>query len=283
MTLCIFNPEHDLCLANGGRNYVPPGSALQFAYSSAHLMQRLYPGAHCTSVPELSTFNSQLSTPQVIPWGWNLALKTALLKAAFPESAMPSDGELQCWRELQHRGTLLPLQPDCVAATSEQEVRDMIARHHAVVLKAPWSGAGRGLRWVTGAMSAHDVAWLHKMVREQRCVIVEPRRAVTEDFALEYIVGDDGLRFVGYSLFQTAGGVYRGNELLPDDVIQHRVRYTDAQRRDLEAWLTATFVGRYRGPLGVDMMLAADGTHHLAELNLRHTMGMVAHGALPIH
>jgi hypothetical protein len=40
--LAIFNPEHDLCLANGDANYVPPASALRFARQEAHLMKALY-------------------------------------------------------------------------------------------------------------------------------------------------------------------------------------------------------------------------------------------------
>ena len=39
--ICIFNPEHDLCLANGTPHYMPPVSALRFAQQSASLMQIL--------------------------------------------------------------------------------------------------------------------------------------------------------------------------------------------------------------------------------------------------
>ena len=35
MLLCIFNPEHDLCLAKGRAHYVPPRSAVEFARHDA--------------------------------------------------------------------------------------------------------------------------------------------------------------------------------------------------------------------------------------------------------
>ena len=41
--LCIFNPEHDLCLANGNRHFMPPSSALQFAREGVSIMQVVYP------------------------------------------------------------------------------------------------------------------------------------------------------------------------------------------------------------------------------------------------
>lgn len=282
--LAIFNPEHDLCLANGNAHYVPPRSALDFAQSSAHLMQCLYPDALCTSVPnivnsQLSTLNTQL----IVPWGWNAVLKTQLLKQGFPEEALPSDEKLDCWRNLQHRATWLALQPDCCAVTMPEGVGEMLSKHHAVVLKAPWSGSGRGIRWVTEKMSDHDRMWLQKVVREQRCVIVEPRRQVRENFALEYRVASGALSFVGYSLFQSASGVYQGNLLLSDEEIERRVALPPSHRRSVEDWLQKHIAPHYEGPLGVDFILDTSGFHHLAEINLRHTMGLVAHEYLRQH
>ena len=33
----IFNPEHDLCIANGDENFVPPRSAMGFAKDNVDL------------------------------------------------------------------------------------------------------------------------------------------------------------------------------------------------------------------------------------------------------
>ena len=42
-------------------------------------------------------------------------------------------------------------------------------------------------------------------------------------------------------------------------------------------WITEHVVGRYVGPLGVDLILDTSGNTHVSEFNFRHTMGMVAH------
>ena len=278
MQLCIFNPEHDLCLANGRAHYVPPRSAIDFARRGASLMQVLYPAARCLSVYDIiqpSTLSDQFD--RIVPWGWNLTLKYELLKHGVPASLMPSDEVLTRWRMLQHRTTILPLQPQSRAATTAEEVRLMISQYRSVVMKAPWSGAGRGLRWVTDRLGAQDVSWLNKVVREQRCVIVEPRREVAADFALEYYVEENSLQFLGYSLFESAHGVYQGNRLLQDDVIRRRVGITSVERQGLEDWLCAHVSPIYQGPLGVDFILDTQGRRYLSEMNLRHTMGWVAH------
>ena len=275
--ICLFNPEHDLCLANGNRNFVPPASALLFADRAASLMQIIYPEALCCSLSQLASLNPQPLDFPICPWGWNLALKTALLKQGVLSSQLPSDDTLDHWRRLQHRSTLLPLQPDCCAATSVEEVESLISLHHNLVLKAPWSGSGRGIRWISNSLSEHDRLWFQKMVREQRCVIVEPRRQIQATYALEYRVTDHELLFVGYSLFESSSGVYRHNLLLPDDDIVLRINLPQALRAHLESWLQLHIVPHYQGPLGVDFILTPDGSHHITELNLRHTMGLVAH------
>ena len=289
--LCIFNPEHDLCLANGNRHYVPPTSALEFASQCCGIMGSLYPDA--LSLPA-SVAGDALHNPErygfgrdvadsIVPWGWNAALKQLLLKQGFPEALMPSDDTLSRWRRLQHRSTLLPLQPDSRAVTSVEEVVGLVGQYGSVVMKAPWSGSGRGLRWVTEGLSGHDEAWLAKMVCEQQCVIVEPRRHVADDFALEYRIDNDGLHFIGFSLFESANGVYQGNILLSDDAIRRRVGFSTAEQDSLESWLASHIVPFYQGPLGVDCLLDADGRCHISELNLRHTMGHVAHAYLALH
>lgn len=243
-------------------------------------MQILYPDARCLSVYD-DVLSAQFD--RVVPWGWNLTLKYGLLKQGVSVSLMPSDEMLARWRMLQHRTTILPLQLQSCAATTAEEVSSMVGQYRSVVMKAPWSGAGRGLRWVTDWLGEQDILWLNKVVREQRCVIVEPRRQVVADFALEYSIGEDGLRFLGYSLFESAHGVYQGNRLLPDDVIRRRVGITDAERQGLEDWLTAHVAPFYQGPLGVDFILDTEGRRHLSEMNLRHTMGWVAHEYLSQH
>ena len=127
------------------------------------------------------------------------------------------------------------------------------------MLKAPWSGAGRGLRWLSHSLTPHDSAWAGKVIREQGCVIAQPRYTIADDFALLYRIEGNALAFVGYSLFQTTAGVYRGNLLLPDADIQARTGLTPQWRGQIENWLKENLVGQYQGPLGVDLFRTVEG------------------------
>ncbi|MBR1766886.1 MAG: hypothetical protein IJ745_07635 [Bacteroidales bacterium] len=313
MMLCIFNPEHDLCLAKGRVHYVPPRSAVDFALRDAQaVMGALYPGAVCLSVydpalpPMLRSLFSQgspsvgLSCPEgsegghslsrwqssapaggVVAWGWDAVVKHELLKRGASEALLPSDEEIATIRTLQHRSTILPLQEGCCEVCSVGEMEALLRQREHWVMKAPWSGAGRGLRWVHGALTEIDRQWLAKTVAAQRCVVAEPRREVVADLALEYLETDP-LEFMGYSYFRTGSGVYKENLPWSDERIEAEFGGTAlmAVRRRVEAWLEAHVVPRYRGPLGVDLMVCPDGAVHVAEINFRHTMGMVAHERL---
>lgn len=274
MRLCIFNPEHDLCLAKGRVHYVPPRSAVEFAKREAQaIMGVLYPDAYCCSVyddAQLPLWSSQWS--EVVAWGWDVVVKHELLKRGVATSLLPTDAELETIRTLQHRTTVLPLQADCHAVRSVAEVEVLFGEREHWVLKAPWSGAGRGLRWIHGRLTTIDSHWIEKVVATQRCVIAEPRREVVADIALEYMNG----HFMGYSLFRTGSGVYKENIMKSDSEID-AMWPLQPMRQRIEEWLTENIWPRYRGPLGIDLMVDPQGEVHVAEMNVRHTMGMVAH------
>ena len=276
MHLCIFNPEHDLCLAKGRAHYVPPRSAVDFARRDAELMRVLYPEALCCSVYDLTREQASQAT-EVTAWGWDAVVKHELLKRGIPESLLPTDEEIGTIRELQHRSTVLPLQEDCREVRSVVEMEALLREREHWVMKAPWSGAGRGLRWVHGSLTAIDRDWLLKTVAAQRCAIAEPRREVVADLALEYMGGE----FAGYSYFKTGSGVYKENVLWPDEQIEAAFHLRQTRER-IEPWLAANVWPRYHGPIGVDLMVCADGSVHVAEMNVRHTMGMVAHEELRV-
>lgn len=295
MRLCIFNPEHDLCLAKGRAHYVPPRSAIEFARRDAAIMQVLYPDARCMSVydPLLPAvlsggraFGSAVTA--VTAWGWDAVVKHELLKHGCPEDLLPSDEDINTIRRLQHRSTILPLQPDCHEVTSIDGMQHLLQQQPHWVMKAPWSGAGRGLRWVHGRLTDIDRQWLLKTVDQQRCIIAEPNRSEAgdrsgaspssvADVALEYRNG----HFAGYSFFRTGSGVYKENVMWPDDmIVSHFSSHGLLQKKhEVEQWLTANVWPLYKGPLGVDLMVCDDGIH-VAEINFRHTMGMVAHAKI---
>ena len=274
MQLCIFNPEHDLCLAKGRAHYVPPRSAVEFARRDASRMSVLYPEAECCSVYDLSC-NQALMATEVVTWGWNAVVRHELQKRGVDVALLPMDEEIDTIRELQHRSTVLPLQEDCHEVRSIEYMESLLKSCEHWVLKAPWSGAGRGLRWVHGSLTPIDRDWIVKTVANQRCVIAEPRRDVVADLALEYMSGC----FMGYSYFKTGSGVYKENVMWTDARIVETFHETALlqTKAHIEEWLAANVWPRYRGPLGVDLMVDARGQTFVSEINFRHTMGMVAH------
>ena len=73
----IFNPEHDLCVANGDENFVPPRSAVGFAKENMDLSEYL------------ERPNKQRR--QIIPWGWNHVLKKQLINEGVDPATLPSE------------------------------------------------------------------------------------------------------------------------------------------------------------------------------------------------
>lgn len=284
--VCIFNPEHDLCLANGSIHYVPPESAIAFAIRDAAIMQALYPNATCLSVYDKG-LEAALQYCEVLHvWGWDAVVRHELLQHGVPTNLIPSAEEVATIRQLQHRATILPLQPDCCVINSDLEMNALLERNDRWVLKAPWSGAGHGLRWIDGRMTDLDNSWLKRQLAHQGCVIAEPFRHVAANVALEYHIGTSGdneqqrqLVFKGYSCFVTHRGVYKENYMWSDNEIADRFAKTDLQavRQQVERWLCNHIMERYLGPLGVDLMVCDDNSVHVGEINFRHTMGMVAH------
>ena len=289
MILYIFNPEHDLCLANGDPNYVPPASALQFAVQGKGIMRILYGDeGYVVAADELQQWkrdhpNEQVS--MVIAWGWDRRVWNMLLKNNIHPTLhpLPYDEDLKLIRFFQHRGSLLSLQSHAHEARSVEAIESMLRTEHRMVLKAPLSGSGRGLRWVDNALSEHDRQWVQKVVAQQGSVIVERRIDVALNFAFEYYVTEHKVELTGLSLFENQSGVYRHNVLLPDYEIRNLVGPSHSIEERIMEWLRINIQTWYEGPLGIDMMRDRDGNFFVGEMNLRHTMGMVAHRYLQQH
>ena len=85
----IFNPEHDLCVANGDENFVPPRSAVGFAKDNTDLSEHLR--------------RPNKQRRKIIPWGWNHSLKKRLINEGIDPATLPSEEELRTEIETQKR------------------------------------------------------------------------------------------------------------------------------------------------------------------------------------
>ena len=288
----IFNPEHDLCMANGDANFVPPASALEF-------------GKDCAG---LTRWIDQSSDNEVVPWGWDAVLKRRLLKEGVSESMLPSDSAIAEIRRLSHRRTAVnasiyvnDFQANADARLLKhlrpvsyvREISDINALTPAVeefgdaVLKAPLSGSGKGLRWARrNELSASDLGWSRNVIAKQGGIMVEKRLEIVQDFAMLFHVGLSEVSFEGYSLFFNDNGIYKGNVLASDAHILSRISsYVPNEliinvKAALEKYLEGEFLGRYTGYVGADMFIYEEaGEYRLApvgELNVRMTMGLLA-------
>jgi hypothetical protein len=212
---------------------------------------------------------------------------------------MPSDQQLDDIRNLSHRrtsATLLPqLQTDgtigeAFECTTPDEVEVLLNRYGRVVMKAPWSSSGRGLRFldVQHTPLQMQAGWLKNLLAAQGSVMVEPFYNKVKDFGMEFSCNDKGeVHYEGLSLFHTANGAYTGNILATENAKQEMIsRYVSIEllketKEKICRLLSPILSGKYTGPFGVDMMITEGGLHPCVEINLRRTMGHVALSLAP--
>lgn len=252
-----------------------------------------------------------LTDVTIEPWGWNNALRALLLRSGLQESALPDQSELDTIRRLSHRRVAAGLLPqlriegtvgESTECCTEKEVIDAIRQYGSVVMKAPWSSSGRGLRFCNVAqldnegLTPHLSGWLRNLLTAQGSVMVEPYYNKVKDFGMEFESDGEGtVRYLGLSLFHTQNGAYTGNVLASETAKEEMMsRYLSPTllqtvREEICRRLGELFRDKYCGPFGVDMMVCTaqdeDGKvindkrcllHPCVEINLRRTMGHVA-------
>ena len=293
MDIQSLNFSHDLALARNVANYTPPPN-VQIMERDLAPLARLLPDA------ELS-YNEHAPV-----WGWDCSLVRKLRKAGC--KGLPADGQLAEIRRLSSRLTAVEMLPAIRARLPEgttigesRFVRDIDelsgqfpnAGTQTSILKAPYSGSGRGLR-IADTDKRH-IQYCKSQISAQGGVVVEPYYInKVADFALEYMATSAGISFAGLSVFRTdRRNVWSGNCIAPQEVLWHKLtalapHFDFTRLADVvEDELRARFAGRYLGPLGVDMMvvdnLAGEPLiHPCVEVNVRRTMGELSLHILPL-
>lgn len=307
MARYIFNPEHDLCLASGEVDYIPPASAVEFAHQCRWIERYMADGASAGG--------------EIVPWGWNSALRKKLLQEGCPADSLPDDKFLGFIRSNSRReGTVELLgqlwndggdswksgivSPEYrIVARNIQEVEEFLGRMGRVVLKSPLSGSGKGIRFVAGELMETDRGWCRRTLERQGGVVVEQRLDVEQEFAMLFGYGPDAeVRFVGYSLFYAANGAYKWNLLASNGHIEGLLGkwvapdVLEKVRCGVERFLQERLdeaVGQgcriLRGYVGVDQFICRRGQGEVplynpsVEINLRMTMGHVARNIFDLH
>ena len=280
----IFNPEHDLCIANGDENFVPPRSAMGFAKENIDLSEHLR--------------RQNKQRRQIIPWGWNHSLKKRLINEGIDPATLPSEDELQFIRTHSRREFALDIhsrlssydsqviEPNYrIIAVNINDIEAFISSNGSAVLKSPLSGSGKGIRFVRESLSESDQGWCRRILDKQGSVIVERRFEIIKECAMLFECHHEGIDFIGYSLFESRNGAYSknilaSNEEIEDTIAEYISRETlIAIRENLKDILSDTLVGHYEGFLGVDQMICQSASPifiPVSEINLRMTMGLIA-------
>ena len=327
-TLYIFNPEHEIALAANLAHFTAPHAGRQLradlgwlpalwadaddyilvdhAESARKAYERLRRrlGRPVAAFVDRGTIG-HLDIQQVKPWGWDAAMATDLRRWGVADDLLPKVEQLEHWRQLAHRRVSALLLSslrmegtvgEAVECSTPEEVEHCMLRWQCVVVKAPWSSSGRGVRFYdTERLTDNGVLkidkWISNVIKQQGSVMVEPFYDKVKDFGMEFSAGEDGsIRYLGLSLFHTANGAYTGNILATENKKREMIsRYIsiellDSVKENICSSLPTILKGGYTGPFGVDMMVVKGKRfllHPCVEINLRRTMGHVALALTP--
>ena len=329
MTLYIFNPEHDLALASNLRNFTPPHAARALRTEMGYLpalwaepgdkvlvadrdysakalkkfqgrMKRA--GLQFSLQVEFVTMSDLPTLPitDVHPWGWDPSVCHTLIRHGVSQHLMPNLDQIDVIRMLSHRSTsarlLAQLQTYGTTgwATSinrMEQLDTILLTHPQLVIKAPWSSSGRGVRFINGTINLQTSGWIKNIVKNQGNLMVEPYYNKVKDFGMEFFSWGDGrIDFCGLSLFKTVNGEYNGNILATEHWKTEKLsRYISVELLNIVkskvcAVLGPLFNGKYKGCFGLDMMIVKNDVHSsggfllhpCVEINLRRTMGHAA-------
>ena len=323
MTLHIFNPDHDLALAANQSQYTAPHAGRQLradlgwipalwasegdkvlvenvegAREQARRAGRYVRNVEFVTLRDVASWDAPID---VSPWGWNRALRHQLKSLGSRHLAMASEGQLSFIHQVSCRKWAARHLRARIVKSDERLVgrADYVTELAAVedsprpmVLKAPWSSSGRGVRYVTEELTEAGRNWVGNVIAQQGGIMVEPYYNKVKDFGMEFSIDRDGVvSYLGLSLFATRNGAYLGSVLATEEAKREMLaQYVapdliDALIRRTRYVMRAALKRKYVGPFGVDMMvIRQDGRYVVnpcVELNLRRTMGHVALALTP--
>lgn len=306
--LWFFNPWNDLALGSDSRFYTPPPAAIQLTQSGASVpLWMASPQDYVILSPELKSFyakfNGHYKWPKLwdgqpieecVPWGWSKAVRQIFIDAGINHLILPSDNQLECWRQLSHRRLTclihneLQTGIDPIECFNPQECLDALRHWEKVIGKYPWSSSGRGI--FSGSLNYIQsfITRCKGSIAHQNSVLIEPAHDVVIDFSMLFFTRNKGKTlFQGFSLFENNKRAYVGNILISQSQILELLSNYISENiiEDIKIKLIEIINDKitpyYEGPIGIDMFIhrASDSSYHLnpcVEVNLRYTMGFLA-------
>ena len=311
----VFNPEHDLALANGDSHFIAPKNIREMARDLVPLLEIM-------------------EGDGITVWGWDSVVANHLCKMGVPRTELPNEEALAALSRRTERQTAHQLlstfragHPDShyigesILIRDIKEIAPYAAQHKHILLKNPLSSSGKGLRHVNFNDNVNEnlhpdslpslassptlkkvESWAEALIRRHGYLTAEPYYDKVQDFAMEFYVDGSGCRFIGYSLFATDHhGRYIGSHLMDDERIETRLAsyVPRTALHELRDWIIAHHTHivptewdttRYPLHFGIDMMIVSTwgsskfeirnsgfAIHPCVEINLRMNMGIIAH------
>ena len=280
--ITVFNPEHDMALANGDRHFIAPRNIREMARDLAPLLDIV-------------------SGDGITVWGWDHAIKTHLRRMGIDAAMLPTDAALTALRTCSERKAahhLLrafhadhphgPYTGESLIAHNIEDIAAYATRHGHIILKDPLSSSGKGLRhvnmneddndndndnenfqWVASSSPSLSKVenWANALIKRHGYLTAEPFYDKAQDFAMEFCIRDEQCHFIGYSLFSTNHhGRYESNLLMEDAKIEDLLaQYVPhSALHEVQAWVIShsahiipTGWDTTKHPLhfGIDMMV----------------------------
>ncbi|MDO5570354.1 MAG: hypothetical protein Q4F97_02670 [Bacteroidales bacterium] len=301
MNIWFYNPDNDMALANGDKNFVSPLAIQKMSDDLVPMFEHIkFDGDKIFyNVNDLDSRN--IVNAKAFVWGWSPAVLNFIKSLPIEFLNLPSEDDINYLRDISHRKTSIeilkslniydsdyPLPQLPILCSEIEEISVMFDNQEKFILKSPWSSSGKGIIWSKQNTKQNLLNRAKNILNKNRSIIIEKEFDKIIDFGALFYADENGsVSFYGFSLFNTdINGIYRGNVLASnEDIKQIITSFINRELLDnticmLIPILKKILNNKYTGFFGIDMMIYKDCNifhlHPCIELNLRMTMGVVA-------
>ncbi len=297
MRFLLFNPSNDMALASDASEYMPPKRIQEMEEKYWRIPELIADEGDIVLNPDMMRgglrdlfLTVDDSTSEVCPWGWSRSIRNKFRRLGVPCHLLPDDDYLDRLRKFSSREFCAKYREElsgCDGCVDNMmrivSSADDVGRYYPLMLKALWSSSGRGNRIVR-----NDDDLKRGGIKFPCLSDVFYDKVL--DFAMEFRICENHVEYLGLSVFKAdSEGRYELNvvdsqenlELLVNEALRDDSANILRILKDRHLQLLSEhLVGKYVGPVGIDMMIVAGNErrliHPCVELNFRMNMGILA-------